>query len=51
MVILQSILIYRVKIGPLLPILSSIYKNYFSLYNNENLIFKKIVTDLALGRI
>jgi len=31
--------------------LSSIYKNHLSLYNNEDLIFKKIVTNLALGRI
>jgi len=31
--------------------LFSVYKNYLSLYNNEDLISKKIVTDLALGRI
>jgi hypothetical protein len=35
----------------LLPILSSIYKNYLSLRDNEDLISKKIVTNLALGRI
>jgi len=31
--------------------LSSVYKNYLSLRDNEDLISKKIVTDLALGRI
>jgi len=31
--------------------LSSVCKNYLSLYNNEDLISKKIVTNLALGRI
>jgi hypothetical protein len=31
--------------------LSSIYKNYLSLRDNEDLISKKIVTNLALGRI
>jgi len=31
--------------------LSSVYKNYLSLYNNKDLISKKVVTDLALGRI
>jgi len=31
--------------------LSNICKNYLSLCNNEDLISKKIVTDLALGRI
>jgi len=31
--------------------LSSICKNYLSSYNNEDLISKKIVTNLALGRI
>ena len=31
--------------------LSNICKNHLSLYNNEDLISKKIVTDLALGRI
>jgi hypothetical protein len=35
----------------LLPILSNIYKNYLSLRNNEDLISKKIITNLALGRI
>jgi hypothetical protein len=35
----------------LLPILSSIYKNYLSLRNNKDLISKKIITNLALGRI
>ena len=49
--ILQGILIYRVEIGPSLPILPNICKNHLSLYNNEDLIFKKIVTNLALGRI
>jgi hypothetical protein len=49
--ILQSILTYRAEIGPLLPILPNICKNYLSLYNNEDLISKKIVTDLALSCI
>jgi len=31
--------------------LSNICKNHLSLYNNEDLISKKIVTNLALGRI
>jgi len=31
--------------------LSSVYKNYLFLRDNEDLIFKKIVTNLALGRI
>jgi len=31
--------------------LFSIYKNHLSLYNNEDLISKKIVINLALGRI
>jgi len=31
--------------------LSSVYKNYLSLYNNKDLISKKIATNLALGRI
>jgi hypothetical protein len=31
--------------------LSSIYKNYPSLRDNEDLISKKIITNLALGRI
>jgi hypothetical protein len=31
--------------------LSSVCKNYLSLRDNEDLISKKIVTDLALGRI
>jgi hypothetical protein len=31
--------------------LSSIYKNYLSSRDNEDLISKKIVTNLALGRI
>jgi len=31
--------------------LSSICKNYLSLYNNEDLISKKIIINLALGRI
>jgi hypothetical protein len=39
------------EIGPLLYMLSSIYKNYLSLYNNKDLISKKIVTNLALGYI
>jgi hypothetical protein len=51
LVILQGILTYRVEIGPLLPILLNIYKNHLSLYDNKDLIFKKIVIDLALGRI
>jgi hypothetical protein len=38
LVILQSILTYRVEIGPLLPILPNICKNHLSLYNNEDLI-------------
>jgi hypothetical protein len=49
--ILQGILTYRAEIGPLLLILLNIYKNYLSLYNNKDLISKKIVTDLALGHI
>ena len=49
--ILQSILTYRVEISPLLPILPNICKNYLSLYNNEDLISKKIVIDLALSHI
>jgi hypothetical protein len=49
--ILQGILTYRVEIGTLLPMLSSICKNYLSLCNNKDLISKKIVTNLALGRI
>ena len=31
--------------------LFNIYKNYLLLYNNKDLIFKKIVTDLALSYI
>jgi len=31
--------------------LSSIYKNHLSLRDNEDLIFKKIVINLALSRI
>ena len=31
--------------------LSSIYKNYLSLRDNEDLISKKIIINLALGRI
>ena len=31
--------------------LSSVCKNHLFLCDNEDLIFKKIVTDLALGRI
>jgi hypothetical protein len=31
--------------------LSSIYKNHLSLRDNEDLISKKIITNLALGRI
>jgi hypothetical protein len=31
--------------------LSSVCKNHLSLYNNEDLISKKIITNLALGRI
>jgi hypothetical protein len=49
--ILQSILTYKAEIGPLLPILPNICKNHLSLYNNKDLISKKIVTDLALGYI
>ena len=49
--ILQDILTYRVEIGTLLPMLSSVCKNHLSLCNNEDLIFKKIVTNLTLGRI
>jgi hypothetical protein len=49
--ILQSIFTYRVEIGPLLPILPNIYKNHLFLYNNEDLISKKIVINLALGHI
>ena len=37
--ILQGILTYRVKIGPLLPMLFNICKNHFSLYDNKDLIF------------
>ena len=33
------------------PILSSVYKNHLSLRDNKDLISKKIVTNLALGRI
>jgi hypothetical protein len=51
LVILQDILTYRAEIGPLLPILPNIYKNYLSLYNNEDLIFKKIIINLALNCI
>jgi hypothetical protein len=40
-----------VEIGLLLPMLSNIYKNHFFLYNNKDLISKKIVTDLALSYI
>jgi len=39
------------EIGPLLPILSSIYKNYLSLRDNKDLISKKIIINLALGYI
>jgi hypothetical protein len=49
--ILQSILTYRAEIGPLLPILPNICKNYLFLYNNKDLISKKIVIDLALSCI
>ena len=35
----------------MLPILPNIYKNHLSLYNNEDLISKNIITNLALGRI
>jgi len=31
--------------------LFSVCKNHLSLYNNKDLILKKIVTNLALGRI
>jgi len=31
--------------------LSSVYKNHLFSYNNKDLISKKIVTNLALGRI
>jgi len=31
--------------------LFNIYKNHLSLYDNKDLISKKIVTNLALGRI
>jgi len=31
--------------------LFSVYKNHLSLYNNKDLISKKIVINLALGRI
>jgi len=48
---LQDILTYRVEIGTSLPMLSSVYKNHLSLYDNEDLISKKIITNLALGRI
>jgi hypothetical protein len=51
LVILQGILTYKVEIGSLLPILFNIYKNYLSLYNNKDLIFKKIIINLALGCI
>ena len=51
LVILQGILTYRVEIGPSLPILPNICKNHLSLYDNEDLISQKIVTDLALGCI
>ena len=39
------------EIGPLLPMLSSIYKNYLFLRDNEDLILKKIIINLALGYI
>jgi len=48
---LQGILTYGAEIGTSLPMLSSVCKNYLSLCDNEDLISKKIVTDLALGRI
>jgi hypothetical protein len=51
LVILQGILTYKVEIGLLLPILPNIYKNHLSLYNNEDLIFKKIVINLVLSCI
>ena len=51
LVILQSILTYRVEIGPLLFMLLNICKNHLSLYNNKDFIFKKIIIDLALGCI
>jgi hypothetical protein len=40
-----------VEIGLLLPMLLNIYKNHLSLYNNKDLISKKIVIDLALSYI
>jgi hypothetical protein len=49
--ILQDIFTYKVEIGPLLLILPNICKNHLSLYNNEDLISKNIVIDLALGCI
>ena len=48
---MQGILTYRAEIGTSLPMLFSVYKNHLFLCNNEDLISKKIVTDLALGRI
>jgi hypothetical protein len=51
LVILQGILTYRVEIGLLLPMLPNTCKNHLFLYNNEDLISKKIVTDLALSCI
>ena len=48
---MQGILTYRAEIGPLLPILFSVCKNHFSLYNNKDLILKKKVINLALGHI
>ena len=49
--ILQGILTYRAEIGLLLLILPNICKNHLFLYNNKDLISKKIVINLALGRI
>jgi hypothetical protein len=51
LVILQDILTYRTEIGLSSLILPNVYKNHLSLYNNEDLIFKNIVTNLALGCI
>jgi len=39
------------EIGPSSPMLSSVYKNYLSLRDNEDLISEKIIINLALGRI
>jgi hypothetical protein len=49
--ILQGIFTYRAEIGPSLPMLPNVYKNYLSLYNNEDFISQKIITNLALGCI